>query len=248
MYPIFVAGSIIVVSLTIIALLPKRQFTRLSASASAASILLVCAAVYAVYKPHRPFEHYLLFLLVPLSCCVANALGVVHASGFFRTRQPLLAGSYAALFALPMLSFTMSSPNQYVEKVFYHLTWRKGEPFVAVARYAKPGDPIAVWGHASEYYVQTRTIMAARDADTPHLFYPDPYRDYFRQRYMLDIKKSKPVVFVDAAAPRSFAMRDRASQGHEAFAELAAYIREEYELKEDVEGIRIYVAKARNSH
>lgn len=48
---------------------------------------------------------------------------------------------------------------------------------------------------------------------------------------------------MDAVAPGLDGPTDRATQGYESFPALAALIRERYELKEDVAGVRIFMLR-----
>jgi hypothetical protein len=103
---------------------------------------------------------------------------------------------------------------------------------------------MCVWGWASEYYVQTGAYPATHELEVENFIRGGPY-NRFRPRYLSDIKRNKPVVFVDAVSPDGFFFKDRATQGHEMFPELAAYIQDNYVLKEEISGVRIYVIKAR---
>ena len=245
MYPAFLKGAIAVVLLGILSLAWRRNLTRLTRWASAASILLLLAALYSIYQPHRYFEHYLLFSLVPIACCLAGALSLIRQVAVWEKRKAILAICYIALFAVPMIAVSFSSQNEFVRTIPNHVHVLRSAGGLAIERYAKPGDVISIWGWAPRFYVETQTIMATRDAETSRQVYPNSYRDYFRNRFLRDLEAWKPAIFVDAVGPGAFILVDRASQGHESFPALSAYIREHYELKEDVAGIRIYQAKTR---
>jgi len=244
-YGAFLMGSLVVLVLAAILLAQRRHLNRGSVSWPAASILLSLTAFYVIWQPHRAFEHYLLFSIFPLSFCVANALGLTSKAGFWKGREFLVAILFAALFVLPSLAIAMRAGNGFVKNISQNLKVRMSAPAAAIARYAKPGEAICVWGWASEYYVQTGTFPAARESETGREIIPSPYREYFRRRFLSDLKKRNPVVFVDAVASSAFAWSDRPSEGHEIFPALAAYIREHYDYKEEIYeegiyGIRIY--------
>ena len=139
----------------------------------------------------------------------------------------------------------MVSPNEHVQKIVHHLSWQHSAPVTGIMRYAKRGDTICVWGWAPEYYVFTGTIMAIRGAETSREIYPHPLRDYHRNHFMDELRSWKPTVFVDAVVPGAFVLRDRATQGHEVFPALAAYIGKHYVLEEEIDGVRIYVLGVR---
>jgi hypothetical protein len=117
------------------------------------------------------------------------------------------------------------------------------EEVLAIARYVKPGDRMVVWAWRPEYYVKTKTIMAVRDSGILPLMVWSPYREYLRERFMSDLRAHPTPVIVDAVAPLAFLFDDRATQGIETFPQLYAFVREHYTQREEVAGVRIFVAK-----
>jgi hypothetical protein len=243
MYSAFVVGALGVSFLGAIELLRHRHVSLRSAYLLAVSLVLLLAAFFIVYRPQRAFPHYLLFSMFPISFFIAAVLGAATQSERSERLKKFMPFLFAGLFIVPSLSVAIGMPNQFIGELTDNLAHPRSETAMAIARYAKPGDKMAVWGWASQYYVQTGTIMATRDADTTHMTYAHPNRDYRRRRYLSDIKQTNPPVFIDTVAPQSFGLTDRASQGHETFPALDAYIRSNYELKEQINGIRIYVRK-----
>jgi hypothetical protein len=244
-YPAFVACCLITVAVGFLTLLLTKRISAVGAIQLSLAVFLVVAAVYSIYKPHRPFEHYLLFLIIPLSCCVAVVLGLTRSAGLWTSREPSIGSVFAAWITLPVLAHAISSPNIYVKQLVANRMWQRPEQVRAIERYATRGEVVCVWGWAPEYYVHTGTVMATRDAETTRQIYPNFYREYFRNRFLADLRSSQAPVFVDAVAPGAFHLTDRAKQGHEVFAELAAYVGEHYSLREDIGGVRIYVTKSR---
>ncbi len=112
---------------------------------------------------------------------------------------------------------------------------------VALSRYAPRGSRVAIWGSCPELYVQTGTIMATRYGQMG----PIPaghFREYYEGILMRDLERSRPAVFVDAVHSGAFNFNNRATQGHETFPALAAFVRRNYQLKEEIGGVRIFVA------
>jgi hypothetical protein len=62
----------------------------------------------------------------------------------------------------------------------------------------------------------------------------------------MDMRKSRPQLFIDAIAPGMFYVTpiDRTRQGHEAFPAIGELIRADYALINDVNDVRIYRRKA----
>ncbi len=238
-YTVFLTCSLMVI-LTAGGLLYSRiHFDRISVWASLSSIPLLLASFIAIYQAHRSFPHYLLFSVIPASFCVANVLGLVRYLDRPTRRVLLVRGSFVVFFLIPMGLTTFEASNDFNPKSIV-----PGRAGVAViSRYAKPGDRMAIWGWRPEYYVQTQTIMSPRDTSIERLVLQTPYREYFRERFMSDLRAHPPLVFVDGVAPGGFLYDNRAAYGIETFPALAAFVRDHYTEREEVAGVRIFVAK-----
>lgn len=238
-YAVFLICSLVVMLAAGGALHSRIHLTRISVWASLSSILLSLASFFAIYQAHRPFEHYLLFSIVPVSFCVANVLGLVRYLDQPTGRAMLLRGLFVSFFLLPLGITTFESSNDFNPNAMVP----KRGAVVAISRYVKPGDRMVVWGWMPEYYVQTKTIMSVRDPSIERLLLQTPYREYFRKRFLSDLRAHPPLVFVDGVAPGAFRYDNRATYGMETFPALDAFVREHYTEREEVAGVRIFVAK-----
>jgi hypothetical protein len=259
-YTTFAICSLLLMVGGAIALCGRWNFTKRSAitSACALSFLFVCLLVIA--GPRRPYPHYLLFSVLPLSYCVATVLRFTRDANLWRGRELFLSSVIIAWFLLPALSLSIANPPAFlgvVQELIMRANPQPSAPLPlrhpsaqiqAIQRYAPPGTRIAIWGWMPNFFVQTQTIMATRDAQTTHQLIPGPYQEYFRQRFVADLRVQPPSLFVDAVAPFSFGFDDRITHGFEASPALAAFIRENYLLKEDVEGVRFFVLKEGKAH
>ena len=238
-YTVFLTCSLVVILAAGGLLYSRIQFDRILVWAAMSSILLFLASFFAIYQAHRPFPHYLLFSVVPVSSCVANVLGLVRYPDGQTGRGMLVRGLFVVFFLIPLGITPLESSYDFNSKAI--VSKRSGA--VAISRYAKPGDRMVVWGWRPEYYVQTKTIMSVRDPSIERLLLQTPYREYFRERFMSDLRTHPPLVFVDGVAPRAFAYRDRAKDGIESFPALEAFVREHYTEREEIAKVRIFVAK-----
>jgi hypothetical protein len=238
-YTIFLVGSLVVILAAGGALYSRIHLDRISLWATLSSILLTLAAIFAIYQAHRPFPHYLLFSIVPVSFCVANVLGLGRYLVAQTGRGTLARILFVMLFLIPLGIATLESANDFNPQAIIP----KRGPVTAILRYAKPGDRLVVWGWKPEYYVQTNTIMSTRDHSIERLLIQTPYREYFRERFLSDLRAHPPRVFVDAVAPGAFAYYDRALHGIESFPAVEAFVREHYTEQEEVAGVRIFLAK-----
>jgi hypothetical protein len=197
------------------------------------------AALFAIYHAHHAFPHYLLFSIIPMSFCVANVFGLMHRAGLGKGHALLARSLLAALFLVPIGFAALTSENDFSPQAIAPIR----EEVLAIARYVKPGDRMVVWAWRPEYYVKTKTIMATRDPGILALMTFSRYRGYFRERFMSDLRAHPPPVIVDAVAPGAFLFSDRATEGIENFPQLEAFVREHYAQREEVAGVRIFVAK-----
>jgi hypothetical protein len=237
-YTVFLVISLAVVVSGGAALSSRIKFSRTNSWASLGSILLLLASLFAGYHAHRNFPHYLLFSVIPVSFCVANVLGLLQQSDLGLDQSGVARSLFVVLFLLPLGSEALNSTNYYNAEARIP---RRAEE-LAVARHVKPGDRMAVWGWRPELYVQTKTIMATRDGSIPNLVEVSRYREHFRARFLADLRTNPPRVIVDSVAPGAFAYRERATQGIESFPLLEAFVREHYTQREEVAGVRIFVA------
>jgi hypothetical protein len=237
-YNFFALASLAVILGGAVALYSRVRLTRSNLWALVSSILLLLAALFAIYRARYPFPHYLLFSIIPISFCVANVLGLMHRAGLGKGRALLARSLFAALFLVPIGLAALTSENDFSPQAIVPMR----EEVLAIARYVKPGDRMVVWAFQPEYYVKTKTIMATRDPGILALMASSRYQGYFRERFMSDLRAHPPPVIVDAVAPRAFLFSDHAIQGIESFPRLEAFVREHYTQREEVAGVRIFVA------
>jgi len=94
-------------------------------------------------------------------------------------------------------------------------------------------------------WVETRMIQATRDGQTSRQLESHPRREYYRARFIEDLRRAAPPVFVDAVGPGSFVYEDRAESGYETFPALRDYIDNNYHLLREINGARIYLRNDR---
>jgi len=238
-YTFFWVASLAVIVAGGAAVYSRVTFTRIFLWASLSSILLLLASLFAIQHAHHAFPHYLLFSIIPVSFCVGNVLGLMHRTGLGKGHSVLARSLFVGLFLVPIGFTALTSESDFSSRAMAPTR----QDVLALARYVKPGDRLGVWAWRPDYYVKTRTIMATRSAGILVLMEPSRYREYFRDRYLSDLRAHPPPVFVDGVAPGAFLYNDRATQGIESFPFLEAFVREHYTQREEVAGVRIFVAK-----
>ena len=110
--------------------------------------------------------------------------------------------------------------------------------------------PMAIWGFRPDIFVALAAIPATRDMWSENAIRPNHLSSYYRERFLSDLKHSKPPTFIDTAQPSFFGVTDPAYEGHEIFKDLKTYVDDHYVLEEAtilpdlMNGVRIYRQKS----
>jgi hypothetical protein len=237
------AGSWLLLTLPL-----SRATDRSSRLLAAGAVGLCLTSLVCIFVPGRPFPHYLQLLVVPLILVLGATTGlVVNALENHRSiyRRGLLGA--AVLCTTGGLLFVRGT---YKHPYVGILTMYQAHPQGTIARelrkYAQPGEALGVWGYLNSAYAEAGLRQATRDTHSASAIVDNPQRPYFRRRYLADLERSAPPVFVDAVGPRNIAFENRALIAHETnFPELGAYIRAHYTQVADEKGCRVYVRNDR---
>lgn len=233
--------------------------------AGAAAVL--AASFYEVYQPHRPYGHYLLFAVFPAGTLAAVVFGalVTRASGekpgsSLRMLPPakgrrlgaqlpprLIAATFLLVGLMPMVGRRARDGHLWRGRLPEFLVFQPPEVIGRLrARLPAPDEQattMAVWGWRPELFVRTGIAMGTRDAHAQHQIEPGPMQGYYRARFLADMERNRPALFVDAVAPGALAFSDRATQGFESDSALATHVAARYTLVEEVAGVRIFARR-----
>jgi hypothetical protein len=203
---------------------------------------LLIAAYSAVLVPGRLYPHYLLFLSLPLTLLVGLQFGYLLAG---QSRR--FCAAFGALF------LCLGTGSQVIDRVWDRHSLHKLVPVANprdraagyINQLKKPGDTLAVWGWRPEFYVETQLPQATREALTEAQLSDHPQRDYFRARFLADLRASQPAFFIDSVGPDDYLLKDRTRQGHETIPGLGDYIARHYSQVNTGNSFRVYVRRAR---
>lgn len=208
------------------------------------AVALLLVGVFAVLAPNRPYAHYLFFLLPPLvwvtAACAARLIdGGTSAS---RSRRALTVG-LLLLGPAAVLAGRVGRPHPQAGLLAAHAQRPPSEAVRLIIALAPPGEPLAVWGWMSSYHVETGRHQALRESHSDYQISPGPLQPFYRQRYLADMRRNPPAIFVDATGPGNFMHTDRAVAHDAIFPELASHVRENYRLAAEANGCRIYARR-----
>lgn len=202
-------------------------------------LTLLFANLYAIIKPGNAFAHYLLYLLIPVSLLNAYLIATVRLS-LVRVSIGL-----ALLVCLPIALnegslWSSHQPFSLYREPKRQLT-RSGVSELTL-KYAQPGEDLVVWGWMPRYNVQTQMPQGVADNHVIRCVLGDPAVQLIhRARYIQNIKRSKPPVFIDSVGQNCLWLNDRSRFAHEVFPELSEYIAKNYQYVGEIEHTRIYV-------
>ncbi len=217
-------------------------------------------AVVAVWKAGNPWGHYLLFLLHPgilVAAAVSARTGV--ATPWQRSLQAVASVTKSsALLSLGLIFGVACSTALLVIFLIRtpHALRLRCQPPDKIAQILKPiirsDDHIAVWGYMPKYYALTGTRPSTRDAITQFQAWNGPQRDYYRERYITELRRKPPNVFIDASGKGNFYFEYHPRVPIEDFEDLDKFIREHYVLLLDLRRCstpetRIFVSRDRFS-
>lgn len=208
-----------------------------------AALVAVLAAIFAALFPRQSFSHYLLFLILPGSWLAAAAAQSVWDS------HPSHRNLFITLALIPALGFPTAARLFAAHPLAFTPILEAGlPPELRIARlvsqFAEPGDTLAVWGWAPRIHVEARLPQATRDGNCFRQIHPSAQRDaYYFPRFMEDLRRSRPALFVDAVGPGLLLYSNRADAGHEVFPALKEYVDRHYTLLADAHGARVYARR-----
>ena len=96
-------------------------------------------------------------------------------------------------------------------------------------RQSRRVDSLAIWGWTPGVYVLTGVPPATRDAIGHFVISAGPLQAYFRGRFLNDLRRAMPDVFIDAVAPGAFLWYWTGDEGYETDPELQRFIDQYYE-------------------
>ena len=197
--------------------------------------------IYAATKSGNQFVHYLHFVLYPL------ALLGVWSLAWLRTRSVgwlALAGLLGYFGLSDALAYYKTGQfNQYPSIGARAL--HQSEVVQQLRLYTQPGDYMVVWGWQCRYYVEAQLPHGTAENHSERCIFEHPLQDTYRRRYLRDLQRTRPVVFVDAVGKNSHWVQDKATQGIGAFPEMERYITENYRLKGEYDDARLYIRNDR---
>lgn len=202
---------------------------------------LLVMGVFAASRTGSGYLHYLLFLIPPLSL-IATSLTLPN-----RGRTPLAVAAYLTVpimgaIAVMLLQVNKNGTlNRYESGPGFNRSLPFTETAIAASRYLNKTDRLAVWGWNCQYYVECAAPQGVAENHSIRSIYDHPMRAQYRERYLRDMQRNQPAVFIDATGRNSLWLQDSLSQSYRSFPELAQYLDKHYSLTGEPDGNRLFV-------
>ncbi len=232
----------------------RSSLTSIDFRLASLSLALVLASYYSIIQPGNLFLHYQILFIIPALFLSGTLIGILNERPKWdiRLQRILLIGFvsittiFPAFYALSKGScgiWTVNGYRRYLKEHGFERTYnfmnKKSDTAKTISEFAKPNERMAIWGWMNAFYVETGLIQGTRESQSLRQICRGKQQDYYLKRYVSDILKNKPMVFVDAVGPKSFYFRDSA-QRYENFPVVKAIIDSHYGFVTEVDGVRIY--------
>lgn len=186
-----------------------RSVSTLDKKLTVISVSVLMTALYCVILPGNNWTHYLLLLIVPVVLFFGVVVGTcnkIYAITISANsmRNSLIAGSFIVATAIVPAIYVLMQHNIAFREAKMNSEDGKdiSESSKKILEYAKPGDRMAVWGFFLKNYVETGLIQGTREAHTERQLDKSTQQKYYVDRWLADIKKNKPPVFVQSLDSR----------------------------------------------
>jgi hypothetical protein len=218
-------------------------------------ILFLLLAIFAAMAPGRPYLHYLQLIIFPTGLfggVIAGAVlqDVICANitrpVLARTVRSAVLAAFLICALLPQVWWRAKEPQPFIGRfTATHGTLAQSEVSREILRHANPGNHLGCGAGCRSFGPKPGSFKPLGDGNDSRQIESHPERDYYRARFLRDLLRSRPPVFIDAVGPGNFVYEDRAQDAHETFSELRDLIAANYHLVRDVEGSRVYVRNDR---
>ena len=211
-------------------------------------LVLLAATLFAITRTGSSYVHYLYFLTGPLM------FGLAYGWQQLQTSNRWVQGAGLGAMAVFLALFGTETKQRYQHGIVVNpysseeqdgWTVQPSPVSNEIAKYARPGEKLVVWGWRCDYYVKTQMPQGVAENHSIRSAFAHPLLATYQQRYVQNFLRSFPPVFVDAVGNENLWMTDRATQGHEIIEPLGRFVAAHYTYVALVSDARIYVRNDR---
>jgi hypothetical protein len=210
-----------------------------------ATAAVLAASLFASYAPHRAFPHYLLLLVIPLCMAISwpilawfkGASVLVDLTVEDKAGQP--HASPGLPFVLLFVTLTVACQS-FLQGMPVPVGFASIPPGIRspdsdfIRSITRASDQIVVWGWNTNLYLGSGRVAGTRELNMVNLFFPnDAISSFYRDRFLRDMRRMRPALFIDASGPTSYdgnggQFIDRQRGGFEVIPEIRAFVESNY--------------------
>ena len=206
----------------------------------ASLILLNVAGIYAATKSGNTFIHYLNFCIYPW--ILLAAYGIAKRHQYFLIISGLLLLWFTGN---DVLSYRREHRLNAYESIGGANLLPEHEVVKELKKFTKPGDYMVVWGWQCQYYVEAQLAQGTAENHSERSIFKHPLQEKYLRRYVSDLQRTKPAVFLDAVGKNSMWVQDKKTQGIDSFPAVADFVHQNYTLISDRNDVKLYVRNDR---
>ena len=250
----FYSCFVIILGGGVVVLLAIRKISKEKKAMLLLSILFLIVSMYCITAPGRPFGHYMLLILVPLTIVGAFILHSVSGIIKINWSEPR-PSSFLIRFVASVLFICTTSlylfhkgftfhPNYLVKaRANYDGYCLHGDIVTILNRYYEPKDRMAIWGWGTELFEGTKYLMGTRDCVSYFQIAEGPMQAHYLSRYLKDLQVNKPKIFIETISPSFFNFNDRSKSGFENFPLISDHIKANYDFEGEIGTARFFLRK-----
>lgn len=199
--------------------------------------------MYAMSRTGSGYTHYLLFLVIPV--CLISTQFISWKTDSIASRQ--LTYLSIVLVSSVIVFYLQVKQNGAFNRFESGPDLNRTLPFTATgteaSKFLTENDWLVVWGWNCQYYVECGTPQGVAENHSIRSIYEHPMRETYQRRFLEDMKRNEPAVFIDATGENSLWLQDTLTQSYRSFPELESYIDHNYTLQSRPDGNRLFVRK-----
>jgi hypothetical protein len=193
--------------------------------------MLLLVSFYAVLQSGNNFQHYKLYLIVPL--LLVTAMLMARAT---RNTQTWLAG----LLLVGSMAQTARNIKDTVALKFSETHAAMDRKVIeTINKNSRPNDPIVIWGWRDGLYVQAKRPMGYRDAHMFHFSLKSPLIGSWTQDFIADMETNQPKIFIEAMIPE-YSERGHLCLQHHEVPVIREYIQRHHTQINELNGVKIF--------
>lgn len=193
--------------------------------------LFILVSLYSLFQSGNSFQHYRLYLFIPLTLFFGLLTGILSAE-----RQKLMLMIFLSLSTLAAGINMLARPES-VDMSHADLDRKIVQRIKANS---SEKDPIVIWGWRDQLYVHANRPMGYRDAHTFHFSLKSELIPTWTADLMADLQTNKPLLFIDTTQPEDYSIFSKILVAHEKIPAVQQYVSRFYHLIDTIDGTRIY--------